>query len=171
MRTFLPTTWYDPRVEIRSSSVQGNGMFASRPIHAGEVVVRIGGTLMTEEAFQAYIATVPRYNAVQIGEELHLVDLPTSSGGMNHSCDANLWMRDEVTVVARRDIVAGEELTQDYALYTASPTWSMKPCRCGALVCRKEITGNDWQLPDVQERYRDHFSPFLNERIRRLRGN
>jgi hypothetical protein len=44
---------------------------------------------------------------------------------MNHSCDANLWMGDEVTVVARCDIAAGEELTQDYALYTASPTFSM----------------------------------------------
>ncbi len=168
MRTYLPTTWYDPRVEIRSSSVQGNGMFATQPIHEGEVVVRIGGTVMMEEEFRAYIATVPRYNAVQIGEGLHLVDIPTSPGGMNHSCDANLWMRDEVTVVARRDIAAGEELTQDYALYTTSPTWSMRPCRCGAPACRQEITGNDWQLPDVQERYRDHFSPFINERIRRL---
>ena len=145
-------------------------MFASQPIHEGEVVVRIGGTAMTEEEFQTYTVTVPCYNAVQIGEGLHLIDLPTSPGGMNHSCDANLWMRDEVTVVARRDIAAGEELTQDYALFTTSPTWSMKSCRCGTPVCRKEITGNDWQLPDVQERYRDHFSPFINERISRLRG-
>ncbi|HEY6542110.1 MAG TPA: SET domain-containing protein-lysine N-methyltransferase [Ktedonobacteraceae bacterium] len=143
-------------------------MFASQLIHEGEIVVRIGGTVMTEEEFRAYIANVPRYNAVQIGEETHLVDVPTSPGGMNHSCDANLWMRDEVTVVARRDIDAGEELTQDYALYTTSPTWSIKPCRCGTPVCRKEITGNDWQKLNVQERYRDHFSPFLNERIRRL---
>ena len=168
MRTYLPTTWYDPRVEILSSFVQGNGMFATQSIHEGEVVVRIGGTVMTDEEFRASIATVPRYNAVQIGEGLHLIDIPTSPGGMNHSCNANLWMHDEVTVVARRDIAAGEELTQDYALYTTSPTWSMKPCRCGTPVCRKEITGNDWQKPDVQERYRDHFSPFLNERIRRL---
>ncbi len=143
-------------------------MFASQPIHAGEIVVRIGGRVMTEEEFRAYTASVHRYNAVQIDEGMHLVDVPTSPGGMNHSCDANLWMHDEVTVVGRRNIDAGEELTQDYALYTTSPTWSIKPCRCGTPVCRMEITGNDWQLPDVQERYRDHFSPFINERIRRL---
>lgn len=168
MRTYLPTTWYDPRVEIRSASVQGNGMFASRPIHAGEVVVKIGGRVMTEEALQAYIATVPRYNAVQISEGLHLVDLPTSPGGMNHSCDANLWMSDEVTVVVRRDIAVDEELTQDYALYTTASTWAIKPCRCGTPVCRQVVTGSDWQLPVVQARYRGHFSPFLNERIGRL---
>ncbi|HLG62002.1 MAG TPA: SET domain-containing protein-lysine N-methyltransferase [Ktedonosporobacter sp.] len=166
---YLPTTWYDPRAEVRPSATQGTGMFASQPIRKGEVVVRLGGMVMTEEEFQRYILTVPRYNAIQIGEGLHLVDLPTSPGGMNHCCDANLWMSDEVTVVARRDIAAGEELTQDYALYTAIPTWSMQPCRCGTPVCRQVITGNDWQLPDVQARYRDHFSPFLNERIRRLR--
>jgi uncharacterized protein len=165
---YLPTTWYDPRAEIRASSIHGRGMFASQPIQEGEVVVRIGGTVMTEEEFRAYIATVARYNAVQIGEATHLVDVPTAVGGMNHSCDANLWMRDEVTVVARRDIAAGEELTQDYALYTASPTWTLQPCRCGAPVCRQVITGKDWQRSDVQERYRDHFSPFLNERIHRL---
>jgi hypothetical protein len=169
--TYLPTTCYDPRAEVRPSSIHGMGMFASQPIHEGEMVVRIGGTVMTEEEFRAYLSTVSCYNAVQIGEETHLVDVPTALGGMNHCCDANLWMRDEVTVVARRDIMAGEELTQDYALYTTSSTWTIKPCRCGAPVCRRVIIGNDWQRPDVQQRYRDHFSPFLNERIRRLRQN
>ena len=164
---YLPTTWYDPRVEVRPSSIEGNGMFARQPIQEGEIVVIIGGTVMTEEEFQAYVQTVTRYNAVQIGEGMHLVDLPTSPGGMNHSCDANLWMRDEVTVVARRDISAGEELTQDYAFYTTNPEWIMKPCRCGSSVCGQVVTGNDWQRAHVQERYRGHFSPFINERIRR----
>lgn len=164
---YLSTTWYDPRAEVRPSSIQGVGMFASQPIHEGEIVVIIGGTVMTEEQFRGYIPAVSRYNAVQIGEEMHLVDIHTALGGMNHSCDANLWMRDEVTVVARRDIAAGEELTQDYALYTTSPTWIMKQCRCGTPACRQVVTGSDWRLPVVQERYRDHFSPFLNERIRR----
>jgi uncharacterized protein len=169
MRTYLPTTWYDPRVEVRPSPIHGKGMFARQLICAGEVVVIIGGKVMTEEQFRAYTTTVSLYNAVQIGERTHLVDVPTAPGGMNHSCDANLWMRDEVTVVARSDIATGEELTQGYALYTTSPTWIMKPCRCESPACRHVITGNDWQRPEVQERYRDHFSPFLNERIRRLR--
>ena len=115
MKTYLPTTWYDPRVETRPSPNHGSGMFASQPIHAGETVVIIGGTVMNEEEFRAYIATVPRYNAVQIGEGLHLGDIPTSPGGMNHSCDANLWMRDEVTVVARRD----KGLENDYFQWRA----------------------------------------------------
>jgi hypothetical protein len=34
---YLPTTWYDPRAEVRRSSIQGMGMFASQPIHQGEI--------------------------------------------------------------------------------------------------------------------------------------
>jgi hypothetical protein len=47
-------------------------MFARQPIQAGEIVAIVGGTVMTEDKFHAYIATVPRYNATQIGERLHL---------------------------------------------------------------------------------------------------
>ncbi len=41
-----------------------------------------------------------------------------------------------------------------------------EPCRCGSPICRGIITGNDWQLQEVQERYQGHFSPFLNEGMR-----
>lgn len=163
---YLSTTWYMPDIEVRPSPIHGTGMFATRLIHAGEIVVIIGGTVMSDTEFRAFTATVSHYNAIQIGEDVHLVDTPTSPTGMNHSCDATLWMRDEVTVVARRDIAAGEELTQDYALYTAHPDWVLTPCQCGLETCRHSVTGHDWRRKDVQERYRDHFSPFINERIR-----
>src|SRR6266568_4199856 len=131
-----------------------------------EIIVIMGGMVMSDAQFRAFITTVSRFNAVQIGEDAHLVDISTAPGGMNHSCDANLWLHDEVTVVARREIAAGEEFTQDYALYTTSPDWVLYPCRCGSAACRQRVTGADWQRQDVQERYRDHFSPFINERIR-----
>src|ERR1041385_6678831 len=92
------------------------------------------------------------------------------NGSLNHSCDSNLWMADEVTLVARRDILPGEEITVDYALFTTSPEWTLgKLCQCGSPVCRHTITGNDWRRIDVQERYAGHFSPFINERIARLK--
>ncbi len=90
-------------------------------------------------------------------------DDPSQFG--NHSCDANLWMRDAVRIVARRNINQDEELTIDYALMIVVP-WQMD-CGCGASACRATITGDDWQLPELQLRYKDHFSPFINERIRR----
>jgi uncharacterized protein len=167
------TSWYDPRVEIRPSSIQGGGMFARAPFHLGETVAIVGGTPMTDAKFSAYLQGVERWNAHQIGEDLHLIDLiqtPESvEGSLNHSCDSNLWMGDEVTIIARRTITAGEELTLDYALTTTQPDWTLdQPCQCGSPVCRGRITGNDWRLPDVQARYAGHFVPYINERIRRL---
>ncbi len=171
-KIYCTTSWYDARVEIRSSLIQGGGMFAHNPIQTGEIVAIMGGTVMTEDEFHAYITTTPCYNATQIGEHLHLVDLiqtpETVAGSINHSCDSNLWLQDEVTIVARRAIDAEEELTLDYALTTVEPDWQLdQPCQCGTTACRHIITGNDWQLPDVQQRYKGHFAPFINQRIRK----
>ena len=86
------------------------------------------------------------------------------AAGGNHSCDSNLWMRDALTLEARRDIAAGEEVTIDHALQTSLANWEMA-CHCGSSRCRKLVRGDDWMRPELQDRYRGHFSPFLNRRI------
>ncbi len=172
-RRYLPETWVDPRQDIRPSAIHGLGIFAREPIRQDEPVEIIGGDLMTDDKFRRFQQTTSRFNAVQIDKDLHLVErsevTQQRGGSLNHACDSNLWLADEVTLVARRDIAAGEELTVDYALFSAQPDWVMDmPCRCGSPVCRGVITGNDWKLKEVQERYRHHFTPFLNARIARL---
>lgn len=161
-------SWVDPRVVVKSSRIQGQGGYAREPIRQGEVLVILGGTVMTEAEFLQFATTATRYDAVQLDEDLHLVDLsPTSrdtNGSLNHSCDSNLWMRDEVTLIARRDIEQGEEITVDYALFTTVPDWKME-CQCGSPLCRHVITGDDWRNSEVQQRYQDHFSPYINRRI------
>jgi uncharacterized protein len=169
-------SWTNPRTEVRPSPIQGRGVFAREPILAGEVVEIIGGTVMTQAQFEAFVATETRYNAVQTAEDAHLVERPEVTegrrGSLNYSCDSNLWMTDEATAVARRDIAAGEELTLDYALHTASPAWELDgPCNCGSPLCRGTGRGSDWRLPELRDRYRGHFSPFINERIARIEGH
>lgn len=174
-RQYLAFTWIDPRQTVRASPIHGKGVFAREVIKPGEVVEIIGGAVMTDAEFEAFQPTAANYNAIQIDEGRHLVEHPDRTllrdGSINHACDSNLWLADEVTLVARRDIAAGEELTVDYALFTTQSAWSMDgACRCGSSVCRRTITGDDWQRSDVQARYRDHFSPFINRRIARLNG-
>ena len=170
-RRYREQTWVDSRQEFRVSPTHGVGAFARAPIQCGEVVEIVGGVVMTDEDFRVFQQVTPRFNAIQIDEHLHLVEAPKVTeqcrgGSLNHSCNSNLWMSDEVTLVARRDIAVGEELMVDYALFTAQADWWLdQPCACGARVCRHTITGDDWRLEDVQKRYYPHFSPFLNRRI------
>ena len=173
MKDYLSQTWNDPRIEIKKSPISGGGMFAREPFRKGEIICIVGGIVTTNSEFEVFQANHSVYNAIQIEEDLHLVEQTQITraleGSMNHSCDSNVWMQDETTLVARRDISAGEEVTVDYALLTTQSTWTLDhPCRCGSPYCRHTITGNDWKLKDVQERYRHHFSPFINRRIARL---
>ncbi len=174
MKNHLPQTWVDPRIEFRTSRISGNGMFASEPIKQGETVCIVGGIVMTDAEFAAFHDAHALYNSIQIDDHLHLVEDPgvtrSLEGSMNHSCDASAWMGDEATLVARRDIEPGEEVTVDYAVFTTQSNWMLDTrCRCGSPDCRRIITGDDWMREDVQERYRDHFAPFINRRIERLR--
>jgi hypothetical protein len=74
-------------------------------------------------------------------------------------------MGDEITLVARCDIVPGEELTVDYALWECEPSYRLSPCRCGSPLCRGRVTGDDWRSPDLQARYEGHFAPYISRMI------
>ncbi len=75
-------------------------------------------------------------------------------------------MEDEITISAMRDISPGEELTIDYAMFEIKKDRiQIEICACLSPNCRKVITGNDWRLPELQERYRAHFTPIINRKI------
>jgi hypothetical protein len=151
-----------PDVAAGPSTIEGTGLFAGRAIHEGETVVVLGGTLIDDEE----LARLSHHSSLAVGEGVNLLqdeDDPARYG--NHSCDPNLWLADEVTLVARRRIDAGEELTVDYATMTVAP-WQME-CRCGAASCRGVVTGDDWRRSDLPQRYAGRFSPFINARIAR----
>ena len=64
----------------------------------------------------------------------------TLNGCMNYSCDSNVWMDDEATLVARWDIAAGEEIADDYGLITTQPNWILdNTCHCGSPHCRQKL--------------------------------
>lgn len=167
----LATSWADERVIVAASALGGRGTFAQEPIAAGESVFRWGGTLFSVAEIRLSRAKPGTVSA--IAEAVYLAaprDAPDHAVDFtNHSCDPNLWLVDAVTLVARRDIAGGEELTGDYAMWEADETYvAAWPCRCGAPCCRGRLTGQDWRRADLQARYRGHFSPFLNRRIAAL---
>lgn len=84
---------------------------------------------------------------------------------INHSCDGNTWMKDAFSLIARRDILPGEEVTVDYALFVDPDYVSKWKRRCDSVDCRGQVTGEDWKKPELQERYKGRFSLMINKKI------
>lgn len=169
-KKYRTESWISEKLELRNSAVHGQGVFTKEKISKGEVVIIWGGEVVTAEDF--YNGNGQKHTNVGIDENLFLVasntDEKTVDDFMNHSCDANLWLEDEVTLSAKRDIEQGEELFLDYAIEIGDEGYVMKnPCFCNSENCRRSITGNDWKLQNVQDLYKNHFSPFINERIKK----
>ena len=166
-------SWIDPRLTAGPSVIAGRGILAARPIKAGETVMIWGGVKVSkrdwrEQDFHAQSATPfddDTYLARPIGDRHESID-----DYLNHSCDPSAWLAGAVTVVARRDIRAGEEVTVDCATWDADETWPYLeeggPCRCGSRLCRKDLTPRDWTRPELQARYAGHFSPYIEKKIR-----
>jgi uncharacterized protein len=166
-----PDCWLHPDVEVRSSLIAGDGLFARAPIPAGTLVSRLGGRLVSwpelRDMFRqaAQQPDHPYINSITVTSTLHLVLPPGRANGKgNHSCDPNLWWVDTYTLAARRDIDLDEELTNDYATSTASAEFAMA-CRCCSALCRGVVTGSDWQLTELRDRYGEHWVPVLTRLI------
>ncbi len=170
MKDYLKESWLDPRIELKSSSLHEKGMFAIALIKKGETVVIWGGNFVNKENAEKAIGEGKI--VMQLDENLFSVEEEGEdlTYYMNHSCEPNVWMKDEVTLIARKGIEPGNELTTDYALFEAWEDFvSSWECSCGSSFCRKRVTGKDWRILELQERYKGHFLPFINKRIENLK--
>jgi uncharacterized protein len=163
--------WLHPAVRPAPSDIAGTGLFAAVPLAAGTAVVRVGGRLVSTAELHALIAAVRRdpargyVDSIVVDEDVELVLPPRwASHFGNHSCDPNLWWTDAYTLSARRDIAAGEEVTNDYATSTADPGFLLR-CHCESTRCRGMVSGDDWQIHELQARYDGHWVPMLQRRI------
>jgi SET domain-containing protein len=160
-------SYLSPKTEVRESRIHGRGLFATDKIQKGEIVAVKGGHIVTREQLREI---TPRLGPVeiQIGDDLFIAPVTTDERELsmlysNHSCDANMGMRGEITFVALRDIETGEELTHDWCT-TDDDDYSLE-CKCGAANCRKILTGKDWQRPELQKQYAGYFSAYLAKKI------
>lgn len=154
--------------EIRYRPGLGFGLFATRDIQAGELIQQYEECAhvlasrrhidrhwrgIQQQWFQQY--------AYPLTNELYVLwsANPEDWRPLNHSCDPNTWLNN-MDMVARRDIASGEELTMDYAMF-CGPGMAGFECQCGADNCRRVVMSTDYLLPELQERYRDRASDFV----------
>ena len=161
-------SYLSPKTEVRESKIHGRGLFATADIAKDEIVAVKGGHIVDRKTLREKIT--PRLGPVeiQIDDDLFIAPVTEEERELsmlysNHSCDANLGMRGEITFVAMRDIRAGEELTHDWAT-TDDDDYSVE-CKCGAPNCRKILTGKDWQRPNCKSVMQDIFQLIWRARL------
>lgn len=125
-----------PKVEVRTNSLNGKGIFAKESIKAGEIVFIKGGHILTRDKIY-------------------------SSGVIN----SYFPISDEYFLATQNK---DEELTVDYA-FIDNEDYSFK-CTCGSTNCRGTITGFDWKIKELQEKYYDYFAQYLKDKINEERN-
>jgi len=166
-----PTAYLSPKLNSAPHRHKGDlGVFAIAPVQAGEVLVVWGGDVVPADKF-FQLPVYLQQHSLQVEEDLYLVPdaVDEPADFVNHSCEPNAVLSGQITLIAPRDIRPGEEVCFDYAMSDGGP-YDEFACACGTPLCRGKITGNDWQRPELWERYAGHFSPYLQRRIDRLRN-
>jgi hypothetical protein len=173
----ITNSWLHPDLEKRNSAMHGGGIFARADITKGERLAIFGGKIMLIDEMYELPVEMQAYT-MQIEERLVIgpaSSVPEDTDFFNHSCDPNSGFKGQVFLVAMRDIVAGEEITFDYAMTVSASVGSdmvfCMECSCGCPGCRKTIKEDDWKLSELQERYKGYFSQYIQEKIEALDQN
>jgi hypothetical protein len=148
----------------------GYGVFATRAVQPGELLVVWGGDIVSGEELLDLTPIMQRHS-IQVEENLYMVphELPEVGDFINHSCSPNSGLSGQMSLVALRPIAKGEEICYDYAMSDGS-AYDEFNCSCGSPECRGCVTGSDWALPELQIRYSGFFSPYLQRRIDEMRA-
>ncbi len=142
----------NPPYEVRSSHIQGQGVFAIRPIRKGTRVIEyVGDIIDSDEEDRRYDdAYMDRHHTFLFRlDEDHTIDAAVGGNDamfINHSCEPNCEALDDdgrIFIFAKRSIRPGEELTYDYQFDVDPPITRSDvlryPCFCGTDTCRGTI--------------------------------
>jgi SET domain-containing protein len=171
--------------EIRTSTIKGNGVFATQDIKKNEFI------------FQFDLNPLPRYSLEEIdtnpklkvnadhsdyfGHGKYVIDLSPPSY-LNHSCSPNCYIKMKTIAIkdvyTLRNIEKGEELTVDYTLtavdqFAGMGFWELD-CKCGSENCRGKLIGDFFTLPkETQLKFYHKLPPSIirkyRERFKKLK--
>ncbi len=158
-------------IEVRSKgAIHGSGLFTTQLIRKGTLIWELDEPTYTwkeietwsQERFRDF-----RWYGFQCGVDRY--SLPEGiSREMNHSCDPNTWSKGSDSVIARRDILVGEEITYDYSTYDIDIDFEIE-CHCGASNCRGTISNRDYLDSNWQEQYGLNLPPHVLAAIENAR--
>ena len=129
----------------------GKGLFAKEQIFKGDSITKIvGRNIKFDEA-----VLLGEKESYPFQVDLHAYIAPTRNAVwqyINHSCNPNCGVNQNLELIALRDISKGEELFYDYSTCMLERHWTMK-CHCNAEYCRHIISDFDTLSPERQKYY------------------
>lgn len=161
-------SWISPKVELRKSSIHGEGLFAIEKIAKDEVIAYKGGYLLDMDEFNK-LSNECKAAGLQVDDTIFLAPKNKSEAkdvmvGINHSCSPNVGICGQIDTTAMRDIEPGEELTGDYVVAYQNEYFNFI-CNCRTKKCRKIVTLDDWKNATLQKKYNGYFSMFVQRKI------
>ena len=135
-------------------------VYSTKKISKGENIIELEGI---PQSF-------PSKYSLQIAEKKHLVPFSDSSEDersfwrfLNHSCQPNSYFDlDKMTLIALREIHAGQEITYNYCT-TEYDMASPFKCVCGSDVCYGEIKGFRYLPKAKQQELVGTLAPYLKK--------
>ncbi len=142
-----------------SSKIKGEGLFSAAHIAEGEHVFSVLGKTVKHNYSNDFATEGDNW----VGFSLNEWVIPEPQNPihlLNHSCNANCFINETLSVIALRPIHAHEELLLDYSTTEIDPHWQMS-CECGEKKCRKTIKSFQFLPFELQLKYRK----FIPERL------
>jgi SET domain-containing protein len=127
-------------IEVRSSRIEGRGVFAGCDLPARRKIGEIHGVLRMLPAARRQVEGRTRIYLIELSAR---TALDCTHGGpfrfLNHSCRPNCYLRvqrNRVEVYTLRRVDHGSELTVDYGV---TPHLEGMECRCASPGCRRRL--------------------------------
>lgn len=157
LQSLVEKSSVDEPYVLRETPENGDGIYATRAIASGETVM-VGYIIKELSGNHSHATQVGRNRFIQHGGY---------NSKVNHSCDPNCGVHLNASgannFVAMRSIAVGEEITFDYAMRNYVIEHFPVVCRCGAVDCRRQITGFKDLPARFRKRYEGFISPYLLE--------
>jgi hypothetical protein len=155
---------------VAVNSLNAAGVIATSPIRSGEILVVYGGVVVDREHTEPLDIECRSYfyqvaPGIWYGPGSSLSSLGIGER-LNHSCEPNAGFSSPVTLVALRDIQAGESVTLDYANFQSDELeGSSFACECGSARCRGVVSSDDWRGGSSAAQSYPSMQPFIQSLI------
>eukprot|EP00742_Colponemidia_sp_Colp-10_P005448 GILJ01005822.1.p1 GENE.GILJ01005822.1~~GILJ01005822.1.p1 ORF type:complete len:372 (-),score=47.76 GILJ01005822.1:82-1197(-) len=170
------------KIVARPDGPFGWGIYATDTIEENEHV-----WWLSEEEREHKLHVFTRQQVLQMPEEekkhftrlAYMLDDDTYAGSfdvmeddsnfMNHSCEPTCWFVNDDLMVATRRILAGEEITYDYATSETEMSFHAgMVCGCNTAQCRKMLTCSEYRSKRFVEKYKGHFTSYVHRKVNSL---